>query len=89
MDWVMLADDVRLLLRAKHGGILEGGDERLAELDLGAECPNSSWEMGGAGSHATLRRIATIAAQTYRQSTGRRRDPGGCGGFWKPSGRRR
>ena len=70
MDWVMLADDVRLLLRAKHGGILEGGDERLAELDLGAECPNSSWEMGGAGSHATLRRIATIAAQTYRHSTG-------------------
>ena len=70
MDWVMLADDVRLLLRAKHGGILEGGDERLAELDLGAECPNSSWEIGGAGSHSTLRRIATIAAQTYRQSTG-------------------
>ena len=40
----MLADDVRLLLRAKHGGILEGGDERLAELDLGAECPNSFGE---------------------------------------------
>ena len=69
-DWVMLADDVRLLLRAKHGGILEGGAERLAELDLDAECPNSSWEIGGAGSHATLRRIATIAAQTYRHSTG-------------------
>ena len=44
-DWVTLADDVRLLLRARRVGILEGGaEERLASLDVNAPAPDDDDE---------------------------------------------
>ena len=78
-DWVTLADDVRLLLRARRVGILEGGaEERLASLDANAPAPDDDDESllaaAAEGSDATLRRIASIAADAHK-----RRDGGGGG----------
>lgn len=81
-DWVTLADDVRLLLRARRVGILEGGaEERLASLDANAPAPDddddeSHLAAAAEGSDATLRRIASIAADAHK-----RRDGGGGDGI--------
>ena len=81
-DWVTLADDVRLLLRARCVGILEGGaEERLASLDANAPAPDddddeSHLAAAAEGSDATLRRIASIAADAHK-----RRDGGGGDGI--------
>ena len=80
-DWVTLADDVRLLLRARRVGILEGGaEERLASLDANAPAPDDDDESllaaAAEGSDATLRRIASIAADAHK-----RRDGGGGDGI--------
>ena len=81
-DWVTLADDVRLLLRARCVGILEGdAEERLASLDANAPAPDddddeSHLAAAAEGSDATLRRIASIAADAHK-----RRDGGGGDGI--------
>ena len=81
-DWVTLADDVRLLLRARCVGILEGdAEERLASLDANAPAPDddddeSHLAAAAEGSDATLRRIASIAADAHN-----RRDGGGGDGI--------
>ena len=79
-DWVTLADDVRLLLRARRVGILEGDAEtRLASLDPNAPAPDDddSLAAGAEGSDAMLRRIASIAADVHhKRGSGR----GGNGG---------
>lgn len=82
-DWVTLADDVRLLLRARCVGILEGdAEERLASLDANAPAPDdddddeSLLAAAAEGSDATLRRIASIAADAHK-----RRDGGGGDGI--------
>ena len=81
-DWVTLADAVRLLLRARCVGILEGdAEERLASLDANAPAPDddddeSHLAAAAEGSDATLRRIASIAADAHK-----RRDGGGGDGI--------
>lgn len=82
-DWVTLSDDVRLLLRARRVGILEGGaEERLASLDPNAPAPDDpdpdeSLVAAAEGSDAMLRRIASIAADAHKRADG----GGGDGGI--------